>query len=46
MKKPFGVGPMLGFINRKENEIKNLKIIARAKREEGFTVAQVKEMLV
>ena len=46
LKKPFGVGPMLGFINRKENEIKNLKIIARAKREEGFTVAQVKEMLV
>jgi V/A-type H+-transporting ATPase subunit C len=46
LKKPFGVGPMLGFINRKENEIKNLKIIARAKREESFTVAQVKEMLV
>ena len=46
LKKPFGIGPMLGFIRRKENEIKNLKIIARTKREDGLTGAQVKEMLV
>ena len=32
-KKPLGVGPIIGYLSQKENEIKNLKIIARAKRE-------------
>ena len=32
-KKPLGVGPIIGYLSQKEAEIKNLKIIARAKRE-------------
>ena len=31
-KKPLGVGPIIGYLSQKEAEIKNLKIIARAKR--------------
>ncbi|MEN6330307.1 MAG: V-type ATP synthase subunit C [Methanobacteriaceae archaeon] len=46
LKNQFGIGPMIGFLSRKEREIKNLKIIARGKREEGFSSAQIKEMLV
>ncbi|NLU04787.1 MAG: V-type ATP synthase subunit C [Methanothermobacter sp.] len=45
VKKPFGVGPMIGFLSRKEVEVKNLKVIARSKREPGFPEAMVKEML-
>ena len=30
-KKPLGIGPIIGYLIQKENEIKNLKIIARAK---------------
>jgi V/A-type H+-transporting ATPase subunit C len=46
LKKPFGAGPMIGFLNRKENEIKNLKVIARGKREANFSASVIKEMLV
>lgn len=46
LKNQFGIGPMLGFLNRKEIEIKNLKIIARGKREQGFPTSMIKEMLV
>lgn len=46
LKKPFGVGPMIGFLSRKEMEIRNLKVIARGKREAGFPVSMIKEMLV
>ncbi|HNR26724.1 MAG TPA: V-type ATP synthase subunit C [Methanobacteriaceae archaeon] len=46
LKNQFGIGPMIGFLSRKEREIKNLKIIARGKREEGFSPAQIKEMLL
>ncbi len=37
---------MIGFINKKEKEIRNLKIIARGKREEGYSTAMIKEMLI
>lgn len=46
LEKPLGVGPIIGFLSGKEREIKNLKIIARAKREEGFPEAKIQEMLV
>ncbi|MBU4534380.1 MAG: V-type ATP synthase subunit C [Euryarchaeota archaeon] len=46
LKKPFGIGPMIGFLSRKEVEIKNLKVIVRGKRESGFPVSVIKEMLV
>jgi V/A-type H+-transporting ATPase subunit C len=46
LKNQFGIGPMIGFLNSKEVEIKNLKIIARGKREESFTSSMIKEMLI
>jgi V/A-type H+-transporting ATPase subunit C len=46
LKNHFGIGPMIGFLSKKEKEIKNLKIIVRGKREEGFTPAMIKEMVV
>jgi len=46
LKKPLGVGPIIGFLNEKEKEIKNLKIIVRAKRESDFPMSKIKEMLV
>ena len=46
LEKSLGVGPIIGFLSGKEREIKNLKIIARAKREEGFPEAKIQEMLV
>ena len=46
LKNQFGIGPMIGFLNKKEREIRNLKIIARGKREEGFTSSMIKEMLI
>ena len=46
LKNQFGIGPMIGFLHRKELEIKNLKIIVRGKREQGFTPSMIKEMLV
>ena len=45
-KKPFGVGPIVGFINKKETEIKNLKIIARSKRGPVVPSSEIKEMLL
>ena len=33
-------------VNKKEKEIRNLKIIARGKREEGYSTAMIKEMLI
>ncbi len=46
LKRPFGVGPMIGFLSRKEVEVRNLKVIARSKREAGFPESLVKEMLI
>lgn len=46
MKIPFGVGPIIGYLNRKDKEIRNLKVIARAKREVGFPNSKIKEMLI
>jgi V/A-type H+/Na+-transporting ATPase subunit C len=46
LKNQFGIGPMIGFLSRKEREIKNLKIIARGKREQGFTSSMIKEMMI
>lgn len=45
-KNQFGIGPMIGFLNKKEIEIKNLKIIARGKREANFSPSMIKEMLI
>ena len=45
-KKPLGVGPIIGYLSQKENEIKNLKIIARAKREADFPNSKIMEMLI
>ena len=46
VKKPLGVGPIIGYLSQKENEIKNLKIIARAKREADFPNSKIMEMLI
>ncbi|OWT33096.1 ATP synthase A1 subunit C [Methanobrevibacter sp. 87.7] len=46
LEKPLGVGPIIGFLSGKEKEIKNLKIISRAKREAGFPNDKLQEMLV
>ena len=46
LKNQFGIGPMIGFLNKKEREIRNLKTIARGKREEGFSPSMIKEMLI
>ena len=46
LKKPLGIGPIIGYLNEKEKEIKNLKIIVRAKRETDFPMAKIQEMLV
>ncbi|MCL2116066.1 MAG: V-type ATP synthase subunit C [Methanobrevibacter sp.] len=46
LRKPLGIGPILGFLSQKEREIKNLKIIIRAKRELNFPISEIKEMLV
>ena len=46
MKKPLGIGPFIGYVSQKETEIKNLKIIARAKREAGFPNSKIMEMLI
>ncbi|MGF7119417.1 V-type ATP synthase subunit C [Methanobacterium oryzae] len=46
MEIPFGLGPIVGFLNRKEKEIRNLKVITRAKREIGFPNSKIKEMLI
>lgn len=45
-RKPLGIGPIIGFLSQKEREIKNLKIIARAKREVNFPISEIQEMLV
>ena len=45
-KKPLGIGPIIGYLNQKESEIKNLKIIARAKREADFPNSKIMEMLI
>ena len=45
-KKPLGIGPIIGYLSQKENEIKNLKIIARAKREADFPNSKIMEMLI
>ena len=45
-KKPLGIGPIIGYLNQKESEIKNLKIIARAKREADLHNYKNMEMLI
>jgi V/A-type H+-transporting ATPase subunit C len=45
-KNQFGIGPMIGYLNKKEKEIKNLKIIVRGKREQDLSASVIKEMLV
>ena len=46
IKKPLGIGPIIGYLSQRENEIKNLKIIARAKREADFPNSKIMEMLI
>jgi len=46
VKKPLGIGPIIGYLSQKESEIKNLKIIARAKREADFPNSKIMEMLI
>jgi V/A-type H+/Na+-transporting ATPase subunit C len=46
LKNQFGIGPMIGFLSKKEKEIKNLKIIVRGKREKDLSPSVIKEMLV
>ncbi len=46
LKNQFGIGPMIGYLNKKEKEIKNLKTIVRGKKEQDLSVSVIKEMLV
>ena len=46
VKIPFGIGPIVGFLSKKEKETRNLKVITRAKREIGFPNSKIKELLV
>lgn len=46
VKIPFGIGPIVGFLSKKEKETRNLKVITRAKREIGFPNSRIKELLV
>ncbi|MCC7553549.1 MAG: ATP synthase A1 subunit C [Methanobacteriaceae archaeon] len=46
IKKPIGIGPIIGYLNKKETEIRNLKIIARAKKETNYPVSKIMELLV
>ncbi len=45
-EKTIRIGPIIGYVSQKETEIKNLKIIARAKREAGFPNSKIMEMLI
>ncbi|ABR55655.1 ATPase, A1 complex, subunit C [Methanococcus aeolicus Nankai-3] len=44
LRQPFGVGPIIGLIISKEQEIKNLKIITKGKME-GLNSSQIRELL-
>lgn len=44
--KPLGISPIIGFLSKKETEIRNLKIISRAKKEPDYPVSKIKELLV
>lgn len=46
LKNQFGIGPMIGYLNKKEKEIKNLKTIVRGKKEQDLSTSVIKEMLV
>ncbi|OQD58458.1 A1AO ATPase, subunit C [Methanobrevibacter arboriphilus JCM 13429 = DSM 1125] len=46
IQNTLGVGPIISYLTKKENEIKNLKLILRAKREVNFSVSEIQEMLV
>ncbi|MDL2246364.1 V-type ATP synthase subunit C [Methanobrevibacter sp. OttesenSCG-928-K11] len=46
LKKPLGIGPIIGYVSKKETEIRNLKIIARAKREANYPASKIMEMLI
>ncbi len=43
-RQPFGIGPIIGLITSKEQEIKNLKIIIKGKME-GIPSNQIRELL-
>lgn len=45
-KNTIGIGTIIGFLSRKEIEVRNLKIIVRGKTEQGFSNSMIKEMLV
>lgn len=46
IQNTLGVGPIISYLTKKENEIKNLKLILRAKRDVNFSVSEIQEMLV
>jgi V/A-type H+-transporting ATPase subunit C len=46
LKKPLGIGPIIGYVSKKETEIRNLKIIARAKREADYPASKIMGMLI
>ena len=45
-KNTIGIGTIIGFLNRKEIEVRNLKVIVRGKTEQGFSNSMIKEMLI
>lgn len=46
LKNQFGIGPLIGFLNGKEVEVRNLKMIIRGKREGNYSNAMIREMLI
>lgn len=46
IQNTLGVGPIISYLTKKENETKNLKLILRAKRDVNFSVSEIQEMLV
>jgi len=46
IQNTLGVGPIISYLTKKENETKNLKLIVRAKRDVNFSVSEIQEMLV
>ncbi|MGL4670423.1 MAG: V-type ATP synthase subunit C [Methanobacteriaceae archaeon] len=46
LRKPLGIGPIIGFLSKKEIELRNLKMVIRAKRENNFPVSAITEMLM
>jgi V/A-type H+-transporting ATPase subunit C len=46
IQNTLGVGPIISYLTKKENETKNLKLILRAKRDVNFSISEIQEMLV